>query len=537
MIFKFAENSLKPLTFFKRPHNCKEKNSFLLLHNWGEIFLKPIFSSHHFYQESIIQRLRQHYSGEIFVIVNDDWPLVTKFWMIDLSYMTTLLHDVYDAKGPKPRDPASMLRSFLLFLMTKPEIGITEWINEMKRIPYYAILSGFEPGDIPGVGTFYDFFKRLWTIRENNLKSNRQKRKRKIKKGAKGQKASTTTPGKVNRLVKWVLRHVAKKSDLPSDRLFHFFQTQILTISANMGLIGDIDNLCAAGDGTPIVTAAYPRSKSTCDCRAQGLANCPHPRIYSQPDCNIGWDSHREKFYNGYHLYMISAANSHNDLPLYPKLQPASRHDSISLVISWAEFKQRFSLGTVKKILLDAAHDAQSIYYLLDHHGVEPFIDLNNRSKKSTATTSDIRISPNGTPICPINLEMKSNGSDNLQHRNKWRCPLSCKTKNSCTTPCSDAKYGRTFHTPCLKDNLRLFPNTPRGSDKWTEIYKRRTSIERSNKREKIDYKLESGRHRSTKMWYIRIFGIMICQHLDAWFLHVKEDFTHLKTLIFPKTA
>jgi len=32
----------------------------------------------------------------------------------------------------------------------------------MKRIPYYAILSGFVPGDIPGVGTFYDFFKRLW---------------------------------------------------------------------------------------------------------------------------------------------------------------------------------------------------------------------------------------------------------------------------------------------------------------------------------------------------------------------------------------
>ena len=39
------------------------------------------------------------------------------------------------------------------------------------HIPYYAILSGFEPGDLPGVGTFYDFFKRLWTINGNNLKS------------------------------------------------------------------------------------------------------------------------------------------------------------------------------------------------------------------------------------------------------------------------------------------------------------------------------------------------------------------------------
>jgi len=150
------------------------------------IYLKPVFIPHHLYQDSILQRLRKYYSGEIFVIVNDDWPLVAKLWMIDLSYLTTLLQDVYDAKGPLPRDPASMLRSFLLFLMTKPEIGVTEWINEMKRIPYYAILSGFEPGDIPGVGTFYDFFKRLWAVSENNLQSKKQKRKR--KKGKKEKK-------------------------------------------------------------------------------------------------------------------------------------------------------------------------------------------------------------------------------------------------------------------------------------------------------------------------------------------------------------
>lgn len=28
--------------------------------------------------------------------------------------------------------------------------------------PLYAILSGFEPGNTPGVGTFYDFINRLW---------------------------------------------------------------------------------------------------------------------------------------------------------------------------------------------------------------------------------------------------------------------------------------------------------------------------------------------------------------------------------------
>lgn len=198
------------------------------------IFLKPVLIPHASYQNSILQRLHQYYSGGVFVIVNDDWPLVAKFWMTDLSYITTMLQDCYDAKGPEPRDPASMLRSYLLFLMTKPEIGVTKWINEMKRIPYYAILSGFEPGNIPGVGTFYDFFQRLWTTSGNNLKPKKQKRgKRKPKKGKKkGEKAPTTTSGKVKRLVEWVIRHATKKSDLLMDRLFLFFQTQILAFSA-----------------------------------------------------------------------------------------------------------------------------------------------------------------------------------------------------------------------------------------------------------------------------------------------------------------
>ena len=76
--------------------------------------------------------------------------------------------------------------------------------------------------------------------------------------------------------------------------------------------------------------------------------------------------------------------------------------------------------------------------------------------------------------------------------------------------------YGRCVYT-YTRDNLRLFPSVARDSEAWDGTYKRRTSVERSNKREKVDYKLEAGRHRSTKMWLIRIFGTMMCQHLDAW--------------------
>lgn len=493
--------------------------------------MKPAFLPHSSYQSFVLEQLRVNY-GPSFVIVNKDWPLVLKLWNTDLSALTTMLQSEYSNRGPEPRDPASMFRSFLVFLMTNPEIGLTEWINEMKRTPIYAILSGFPLDDIPGVGTFYDFFERLWPAVDKNLKPRYQRRrKKKVKKGKKkGEKAPTTTLGRIERLVKWMMRHPDTKTALPPDRLFDFFQSQILAVSANLGLLGDLDSLSAAGDGTPIVTAAHPRSKSTCDCRARGIAECNHPRTYSQPDCNSGWDSAREKYFNGYHMYMISAADSKYDLPLFPRLQPASRHDAVSLVLSTVEFKQRFTLGTVDKMLLDAAHDAESIYLLLEHQGMEPFIDLNVRSKKNKESkgASDIQISPKGIPICPKGTPMKPNGKDYKLHRQKWRCTPTCG--------CSTAKFGRTFYTK-TSDDPRLFTKTPRDSKEWKLIYKRRSSIERSNKREKIDYKLESGRHRSTMMWYIRIYGIMICQHIDAWYADQKQLWDQQKMNICPAAA
>jgi len=114
---------------------------------------------------------------------------------------------------------------------------------------------------------------------------------------------------------------------------------------------------------------------------------------------------------------MISTSDSRYDLPLHPRLQPASRHDSVSLVASAAEFSQRTTLGIIDKMLLDAAHDAEPIYELLDHYQIEPFIDLNVRTKKNLSTESDIQISPQGIPICSAGLKMKSNGYDNSQNR------------------------------------------------------------------------------------------------------------------------
>jgi len=204
---------------------------------------------------------------------------------------------------------------------------------------------------------------------------------------------------------------------------------------------------------------------------------------------------------------MLTACDSEYDLPIYPKLNKASMHDSVGFLLNLKEFLYRFDISPMQKILLDSAHDAKAIYKLLNEHDIEPFIDLNKRSKIIIEGKSDITISDKGTPICRRGIKMRPNGFDHTNNRIKWRCGKSKGTNIDCPNPCSTAKYGRNFQTN-PKDDLRIYTKTPRDSKKWKNTYKNRTSSERTNKRQKVDYNFEAGRHRSTKMWYIRLYSI-----------------------------
>src|SRR5690625_2153 len=131
--------------------------------------MKPVFVSHEKYQNFVMEQLQAHYSGSgILVLRNDMWPTVTKLWITDLSEITKQLSDSYGKTGPPPRDPACMLRCYLLLILTNPTMSITQWVNELYKVPLYAILSGFEPNDVPGVGTFYDCFERVWGSDKQN---------------------------------------------------------------------------------------------------------------------------------------------------------------------------------------------------------------------------------------------------------------------------------------------------------------------------------------------------------------------------------
>lgn len=458
----------------------------------------PVTSGgHSAYQNFVVTNLRKFYPDPD-SIPRATWDIIDRFWNLDLSYTDEKLRHKYSVFGPRPRTPSCMHRSYLLSIDFKVT-SVTDWAAQLKINPLYAILSGFEVGDTPGVGTFYDFFDRLWDSDEDNLSPHLGPAKSSVKKPAhKGDKAAPVDKLTVEQLLKKLETAPISIEDQPFASLFDLYHKEFLLQSVKQGLINN-SSLSIAGDGTPVVTSARERKHRVCDCASNGITGCDCPRHFSQPDCDIGWDSSRERFYFGYDLYMLVASDSESDLPVFPLFGPASRHDSHGFLYAYFDMINFLPHFHVTKLLLDSAHDAMPIYKYCKRKGIVPFIDLNEKRGIKAEYKNDFTIGKDGIPVCKAGRKMNHDGMEAHKHRIKYRCPLASRKYGcSCKAPCSDSKYGRTVHL-AMKDNPRLINIPPRDSDEWKTEFCARTSAERSNKRQKLDFLLESGRHRSSK--------------------------------------
>ena len=483
---------------------------------------------HSAYQHFVTENLNKYYPNPDSIPCST-WDIIERFWNLDLSYTDELLRCKYSVLGPKPRTPSCMQRSYLLSIDFKIN-SITDWVAAMQTNPLYAILSGFEFGNTPGIGTFYDFFNRLWDSDNDNLLPHEHPLKtKKVKKPkAKGAKADSIEKVTVAELIPQLENTQFHLDEQPYASLFKIYKKEFLDVSVSKNLIHP-DSLVLAGDGTPVVTSHRERKKRICDCKENGITNCKCNRYFSQPDCDIGWDSSRSCWYHGYDLYML--VDSQSDLPVFPHFSCASTHDSHGFLQAFFRMRAFLPDYKIAKVLLDSAHDAMPYYLYFKREKITPFIDLNGKGGRLPVYKNDFTIDTDGVPICPSGFRMRRDGIEVAKGRMKFKCPKMSRQNGciscTCETPCSNAKYGRTVHL-VLNDNPRLFNNPPRSSKEWKIEYNARTSVERSNKREKIDFKLESGRHRSTKMWYCRLYHILMLQHLDAWDLPDESTLTKL---------
>ena len=121
-----------------------------------------------------------------------------------------------------------MQRSYLLSIDFKVT-SITEWAAQLKMNPLYAILSGFEVGDTPGVGTFYDFFSKLWDSDSNNLNPHLYKLKTPVKNPKKkGYKAQPVENVTVDQLLSSLENQTFSLSDQPYGSLFDIYSKEFL---------------------------------------------------------------------------------------------------------------------------------------------------------------------------------------------------------------------------------------------------------------------------------------------------------------------
>ena len=157
---------------------------------------------------------------------------------------------------------------------------------------------------------------------------------------------------------------------------------------------------------------------------------------------------------------MIVASDSDSDLPVFPLLNPASKHDSHGFLETYFRMKSFLPDFHVNKWLLDSAHDAMPYYDYCKANGITPFIDLNGKGGRPRVYKDDITIGSDGIPLCPKGFPMKQAAVEPKKGRIKYRCPkitYKCGTPHCiCENPCSDAKYGRNVHL-VMKDTIQGF--------------------------------------------------------------------------------
>lgn len=234
--------------------------------------------SHADYQNFVVETLRKYYPAPD-ALARSTWDIIEHFWHLDLSDTDVLLADKYSKFGPAPRIPSCMQRSYLLSIEFKVS-SITEWAAQLKINPLFAILSGFQVGDTPGVGTFYDFLKRLWDSDESHMSSHIHPMKTKVKKpDAKGEKAASVEKITVADLLPQLEKTSFSINDQTYASLFKIYRKEFLDVSVEKGLIHK-NSLALAGDGTPVVTSHRERKKRICKCKENGISGCNCDRYF-----------------------------------------------------------------------------------------------------------------------------------------------------------------------------------------------------------------------------------------------------------------
>lgn len=308
-------------------------------------------------------------------------------------------------------------------------------------------------------------------------------------------------------------------------RLSQILLQVAVKVSAKKGLLGDLNSLAVSGDGTALLTGASRHGRRVCNCPKHKRCHCP--QRYTDPDANIGWDSHRERFFFGHHLYEIVACPKKHDLPLALRLDPGSTSDFVAVLKTVEHLRKSLAesrLAKLSSVMLDAGHDGEEIYRFLIDHDMVPLIPLKQPAPAFHPRRKDLALSRRGVPQCQAGAEMVAwaqRGKEGLV----YVCPVKAGKLELCPhAPPDNPSYrcrplGKLAPTVTiqLKDNPRLCPPLPRNHWRFRKLMKLRSGSERSFSQKKQRFLLEQAGHRRRSFWLIRVHMMAVLQHGLAW--------------------
>ncbi|MFQ5753421.1 MAG: transposase [bacterium] len=453
--------------------------------------------------------------------------------LCDLTIVRFMMFFTYSISLGRPAwPPEDIFRSMLAMVLC----GITAfevWVTKMREEPFYAIISGFHPESVPGVGTFYDFADRIVGI--TNISKRRLRVKwrtaRDKQKSTKDKNADTRKHADIARRLVARISRVTRKSSPQwefDDSKYARYELVLKAIfyvcfvakSIEKGII-DLENLFVAGDGTKLKTWSNSHGKKVCSCQDR----CDCKRQFTDFHARWGYDSYRECYVYGHSKYELTAYSFNHKIqvPLVIRMADCNRHDLILGISALREACEWLNFP-VKVGTFDAAHDAFAFYQLgFERYSIAQVIPINPKNT-GNFTYPQPTYKEDGTPICINNMEMYYWGYCKDRMRLKWRCPLIC-TKSSddiktCSVrkQCSKSSYGRVVFT-YPKTNYRLFTVIPRNTELFKKHYKHRSCAERSVKRQKFDFALNQTKTAGRERWFLRVMLAAMAQHVAAWWM------------------
>jgi hypothetical protein len=435
---------------------------------------------------------------------------------LDLDPAIPILTSLYSpGKLKDARDPPSMLRSLILMLLLGFS-SITQWVRRTKEDAFIAVLIGFEPGDVPGVGTYYGFMARIVNgpyrkpcrckgiVKRSDYNIGPHLRNFKNEKKDKKAAKNDLDPyhSKSEKLAASLL---ADAQGARADNLYKILEDLHIKIgvipSIREGLISDLHGLATSGDGSILQTAASSRGKPTCDCRSKGIYKCDHDRLYTSPTARWCFDHVRDTFLFGDRYYHLVVTQNGHDFPLLTYMSGGNESDYTLSLTAFDRLEKAFRENdldiTISTFIGDGHHDSYGHYHFFGEKNVIPIIPISKPSKKTyphLSDDSDIRLDTDGVPLCPEGKRMRHHCYDKRQKKHVYCCPAKRGTHRNGKTeyvfheqdcPAEKDCNPKSSLGPCVylksSKDPRLFPPILRTSQKFKDLMNQRSASERLN--------------------------------------------------------